>query len=94
MIPGNSKTIHVTSVMENMNWLVRVKGKEYSFPQKDVVILEKANQTTSENLAKFFHEQISEKLREYISQCPELQLKVGIAETAGNEVSYFDKLKN
>jgi 6-pyruvoyltetrahydropterin/6-carboxytetrahydropterin synthase len=93
LLPGNSKTINITSIMDDINWLVRTEGKEYSFPKKDVFILEKVNQTTSENLAKFFHELISEKLEEYTSQCLELQLKVRIAETAGNEASYDAKIK-
>ncbi|MHA1947947.1 MAG: 6-pyruvoyl trahydropterin synthase family protein [Candidatus Hodarchaeales archaeon] len=93
LLPGNSKTLIVTSIMEDINWLVRIKDKEYSFPKKDVFILEKVNQTTSETLAKFFHEQISEKLEEYIPNRSELQLKVTIAETAGNEASYLDKIK-
>jgi len=94
LLPGNSQTIHIQSVMENMNWLVRIKSKEYSFPQKDVFILEKVNQTTTENLAIYFHRQISQKMEKHIFEYSELQLRVTIAETTGNEASYSDKIKN
>ena len=93
LLPGNSQNMHIQSVMENKNWLVRIKGKEYSFPQKDAFILKKVNQTTAENLAIYFHKQISQKMGKIISECSELPLKVTIAETTGNEASYSDKIK-
>ena len=93
LLPGSSETTIISSVMEDLNWLVRIKGKEYIFPQKDVKILENVSQTTSESLAIFFHKQISKKLKEYISLSSKLQLRVTIAETAGNEASYYGKLR-
>ncbi|MCK4848352.1 MAG: 6-carboxytetrahydropterin synthase, partial [Candidatus Heimdallarchaeota archaeon] len=88
LLPGNSLTMPIQSVMENKNWLVQIKGKKYSFPQKDVKILEEVTQTTTENLAIYFHRQISQKMEKYISGCSELQLRVTIAETTGNEASF------
>ena len=93
ILPGNSETIQITSTLKDMNWLVRINKKKYSFPKKDVIILENTKQTTSECIAEFFHKKIAEKLEKYISKCSELQLTVKIAETAGNEASYIDKVK-
>ena len=93
LLPENPATMHIQSVMENENWLVQIKDKKYSFPQKDVLILEKVDQTTTENLAIYFHKQISQKMEKLISECSELQLRVIIAETDGNEASYSEKIK-
>jgi len=93
LLPENSAIMHIHSAMDNQNWLVQIKDKKYSFPQKDVCILEKVDQTTTENLAIYFHEQISQKMEKLISECSEIQLRVIIAETDGNEASYSDKIK-
>ena len=92
LLPGKSDIIIIKPLMNNANWLVQVQGKEYLFPKKDVVILEKINQTTSENLAIFFHEEISEKLKKFSPQFTTLSLTVTIGETAGNEASYSNKI--
>ena len=94
LLPENSATVHIHSVMENQKWLIQIKDKNYSFPQKDVCILEKVDQTTTENLAIYFHKQISQKMEKLIYECSELQLRVTISETAGNEASYSDKIKD
>ena len=80
--------------MKNANWLVRIKSKTYSFPQKDVCILEKVNQTTTENLAIYIHDKISQKIGKLLSKHLKLQLKVSVAETVGNEASYSHKIKD
>jgi 6-pyruvoyltetrahydropterin/6-carboxytetrahydropterin synthase len=93
LLPENSAIMHIHSAMDNQNWLVQIKDKKYSFPQKDVCILEKVDQTTTENLAIYFHKQISQKMEKLISECSEIQLRVIIAETDGNEATYSDKIK-
>jgi 6-pyruvoyltetrahydropterin/6-carboxytetrahydropterin synthase len=94
LLPGNSSTIHIQSVMDKKNWLVRIEGRKYSFPQKDVFILKKVSHTTAENLAKYFHEKISQEMEKIAIRFSELQLRVAIAETNGNEASYSDTITN
>ena len=92
LLPGSSRKMQIQSTLRDKNWLVKIEDKEYSFPQQDVVILKDINQTTTENLTIYFHEQMTHQMKELISKCSEFRLKVTIAETTGNEVSYSDKL--
>jgi hypothetical protein len=88
ILPGNSTSIEIQSDTGPRNWLVSTEGKIYSFPKKDVIIIEDIDQTTTENLAIFIHKMLREKissnkLTELISQ-----LTVILSETNGNEVLY------
>lgn len=93
LLPGESKHVRTQSVLSNENWLVIVGEKSYSFPKKDVIILEGIDQTTTENLAIHIHQMLREKIKSvgFIGRIS--QLTVIISETVGNEVSYTAKIK-
>jgi hypothetical protein len=88
ILPGNSTSIKIQSVIDPENWLVSAEGKTYSFPKKDVIIIEDIDQTTTESLAIYIHKLLQEKIisnrfTELISH-----LTVMLSETNGNEVIY------
>ena len=92
LLPGNSTMIEIQSITNPKNWVVSLEGKQYSFPQKDVIIIEDIDQTTTENLAIYIHKLlrekiISNKLEDLISQ-----LTVMLSETNGNEVLYTTEM--
>ena len=62
LLPSSSPEIKIESTENNRNWLIQIKDKIYSFPQKDVKILDNVDQTTVENIAMYFHKKILSKI--------------------------------
>ena len=91
LLPGCSAKMEIIPDREDANWLVKIGDKQYSFPQKDVLILDNVDQTTAENLSVYFHGKLSSKLEKVLSEYPNVNLSVTISETSGNEVIYESK---
>lgn len=83
LLPENSSKIQILSSSEGLNWLVDFGTKKYSFPKKDVVILEGQENTTAEGLASYIHHKLSlwsqKNYPDHISD-----LEVSIDENEGN----------
>ncbi|MHA2106239.1 MAG: 6-pyruvoyl trahydropterin synthase family protein [Candidatus Hodarchaeales archaeon] len=92
LLPGDSPSVNILPIRSGENWLVKVQGKEYSFPQKDVIILDEMEQTTCENIAEYLHRQITIKLNKADNFKAVSGLTVTLSETEGNQVSFSSKI--
>ncbi|MFX0172110.1 MAG: 6-pyruvoyl tetrahydropterin synthase family protein [Candidatus Hodarchaeota archaeon] len=91
LIPQDSQEIKISSSLDGRNWLVGVREKTYSFPKKDVLILEGIQEATAESIAIY----MNKKLVFWIEKnCPDsvCSLEVSIVENLGNEVNFAVKI--
>jgi len=92
ILPGNSQSMKILPERRGENWHISILGKEYSFPKKDVKIIDDVEQTTCENIARFLHKKITMKLKEVDESKALSHLTVILSETEGNEVKYSSKI--
>ncbi|MFX0088181.1 MAG: hypothetical protein ACFFAU_21180, partial [Candidatus Hodarchaeota archaeon] len=78
------------SSLEDRNWNINVKGKKYSFPKQDVIILKDIDQTTCENIAYYLHQRIGKWLKMNYPNLVSI-LKIKISENLGNHAIYSKK---
>lgn len=90
LIPGDSPNIQIFSSLEDRNWNINVKGKKYSFPKQDVIILKDIDQTTCENIAYYLHQRIGKWLKMNYPNLVSI-LKIKISENLGNHAIYSKK---
>ena len=87
LVPKNSSAIQINSELNGRNWRIMVNEKMYSFPKRDVAILEGIDLTTAENLARYIHSKINIWLKQqFPSKIATMTVKV--EENLGNEASY------
>ncbi|MFX0052720.1 MAG: 6-pyruvoyl tetrahydropterin synthase family protein [Candidatus Hodarchaeota archaeon] len=91
LIPKDSQEINISSSLDDRNWLVEVREKTYSFPKKDVLILEGIQQTTAESIAIYMNKKLVSWIEKNYptSVC---SLEVSITENLGNEVKFAAKI--
>jgi 6-pyruvoyltetrahydropterin/6-carboxytetrahydropterin synthase len=91
LIPKDSQEIKISSSLDGRNWLVELREKKYSFPKKDVVILEGIQETTAESIATYLNKKLVFWIEKNYptSVC---SLEVGIVENLGNEVTFAAKI--
>jgi 6-pyruvoyltetrahydropterin/6-carboxytetrahydropterin synthase len=87
LLPKKSSKIQIHSTLEGKNWQVIVDDKKYSFPKQDVLIINKIEQTTTENLAFYLHQKLRTWLRQNHPNLVSI-LGVEIAENPGNQAKY------
>ncbi len=92
LIPGNSSMVKIQSIINGENLDVIFEDKKYTFPKKDVVILEDYAQTSCENIAEFLHTQLINKIEKANENVKLSRLTLILGENVGNEVSYSAKI--
>ncbi|MHA1941013.1 MAG: 6-pyruvoyl trahydropterin synthase family protein [Candidatus Hodarchaeales archaeon] len=92
LLAGNSSETEILSSKTELNWEVYLKDKMYSFPKKDVLILEDLSQTTAENLAIYIHKSLNREIGKGIKGLNIQNLTVIVGETEGNEAIYKSKI--
>ncbi|WP_455143115.1 6-pyruvoyl trahydropterin synthase family protein [Candidatus Hodarchaeum mangrovi] len=91
LLAGSNFEVLIESALNISNWIVTTGEKRYSFPKKDVIILEGFSAITSENLAKYLHLEISKAINEMYPNTFKW-LKIIIEENYGNKVLFSDKI--
>jgi len=91
LLAGSNSEVIIESALDIANWIVKTGEKSYSFPKKDVAILEGISAITSENLAKYLHLEISRTLNEMHPDTFKW-LKIIIEENYGNKALFSDNI--
>ncbi|MHA1974911.1 MAG: 6-pyruvoyl trahydropterin synthase family protein [Candidatus Hodarchaeales archaeon] len=92
LVPLDSSEITLRSVLGDKNWEISVKGKKYSFPKSNVLLLERIKDTTSESLAFYLHNRLSNKLLNYHPNMVK-NMSVIIEENIGNKAIFKDSIE-
>jgi len=87
LIPTSNSEMSFKSVLDDKNWELSFKGKKYSFPKSNVLLLEGIKDTTSESLASYIHSRLAKKLKSYHPETVEI-MSVIIEENVGNKAIF------